>query len=72
MDILCKPFLGQEQLTLQQRIVLAQVVRGAPSKEAAQNLGLSPRAIEFRRHNFMQKLGAKNVADLLGIVLSES
>jgi DNA-binding CsgD family transcriptional regulator len=32
---------------------------------------LSPRTIEFHRSKIMQKLGAKNIADLLLIVLAE-
>jgi DNA-binding CsgD family transcriptional regulator len=71
MDVLTKPFPGHERLTPQERIVLAQVVRGASSKEASRTLGLSPRTVEFHRMNIMQKLGAKNVADLLLIVLVE-
>jgi len=44
---------------------LAQVVKGASSKEAARNLNISP------RKNIMSKLGARNVVDLLGIVLAK-
>jgi DNA-binding CsgD family transcriptional regulator len=71
MDVLSKSFPGHEHLTPQERIVLAQVVRGASSREAGRTLGLSPRTVEFHRMNIMQKLGAKNVADLLLIVLAE-
>jgi DNA-binding CsgD family transcriptional regulator len=71
MDVLSKPFPGHERLTPQERVVLAQVVRGASSREASRTLGLSPRTVEFHRMNIMQKLGAKNVADLLLIVLAE-
>jgi DNA-binding CsgD family transcriptional regulator len=71
MDILSKPFPGQERLTPRERVVLAHVVRGASNKEAARTLGLSPRTVEFHRSKIMQKLGAKNIADLLLIVLAE-
>jgi DNA-binding CsgD family transcriptional regulator len=50
-------------------VVLAQVVKGASSKEAARHLNISPRTVEFHRKNIMRKLGARNVIDLLGIVL---
>ena len=56
-------------MTSRERIVLAQIVRGASSKEAARWLDVSPRTIEFHRANIMQKLGAKNAADLVRMVL---
>lgn len=62
-------FPGHERLTPQERVVLAQVVRGASSKEAARALGLSHRTVEFHRLNIMRKLGASNIADLLLLVL---
>jgi len=71
IDILSNPFPGHELLTPRERIVLAQVVRGASSKEASKALGVSPRTIEFHRANIMHKLGAKNTVDLLRIVLSD-
>lgn len=67
--VLSRPFAGHELLTARERIVLAQIVRGASSKEAARWLNLSPRTIEFHRANIMQKLGAKNAADLVRMVV---
>jgi two-component system, LuxR family, response regulator FixJ len=58
-------------LTPRERVALAQIVRGASSKEAARRLGISPRTVEFHRANVMQKLGAKNTADLVRRVLGE-
>jgi DNA-binding CsgD family transcriptional regulator len=69
LDVLSKPFPGDELLTPRERVVLAQIVRGASSKEAGQALGVSPRTIEFHRANIMTKLGAKNIVDLLRLVL---
>jgi DNA-binding CsgD family transcriptional regulator len=46
-------------------------VRGASSKEAARTLQVSPRTIDFHRLNIMRKLGAKNIADLVTIVLAK-
>ena len=69
IDILSKPFPGSRNLTHREQIVLAQVVKGASSKEAGRNLNISPRTVEFHRKNIMRKLGARNVIDLLGIVL---
>jgi DNA-binding CsgD family transcriptional regulator len=56
-------------LTARERVVLAQIVRGASNKEAARWLKLSPRTVEFHRTNIMQKLGAKNAADLVRMVV---
>jgi DNA-binding CsgD family transcriptional regulator len=69
IDILSKPFPGSRRLTHREQVVLAQVVKGASSKETARNLSISPRTVEFHRKNIMSKLGARNVIDLLGIVL---
>ena len=67
--VLSQPFAGQELLTARERTVLAQIVRGASSKEAAGWLNISPRTIDFHRANIMHKLDAKNVADLVRIVV---
>lgn len=72
IDILSKPFPGRRHLTHREQVVLAQVVKGASSKEAARNLNISPRTVEFHRKNIMSKLGARNVIDLLKIVFGSS
>lgn len=64
-------FAGMERLTQRERVVLAEVVAAASSKEAGRHLGLSPRTIEAHRAHIMMKLGAKNTADLLGLVLGK-
>lgn len=71
LDILSKPFPGHDSLTPRERVALAQIVRGASSKEAARVLGISPRTVEFHRANIMHKLGAKNTADLVRRVIGE-
>jgi DNA-binding CsgD family transcriptional regulator len=50
--------------------VLAFLVKGASSKEAARDLGISPRTIDFHRANIIEKLGARNTADVIRHVLS--
>lgn len=69
LDIMSRPFPLRELLTPREMIVLAQVIRGASSKEVARTLGISPRTVEFHRTNAMQKLGAKNAPDLVRLVL---
>jgi two-component system, LuxR family, response regulator FixJ len=64
-------FPGRKPLTKREGEVLAQLVAGASSKEAAAELGISPRTIEIHRAHIMFNLGAKNVADLVRIVMSE-
>ena len=58
------------ELTPREHSVLAQIVAGASSKEAAQRLGISPRTVEFHRANILQKLKAKNTAELVRIVVN--
>jgi DNA-binding CsgD family transcriptional regulator len=59
-----------ETLTARERAILEKIVAGASSKEAARRLGISPRTVDFHRANILQKLGAKNTADLLRIALT--
>lgn len=69
IDILSNPFPGVEMLTGRERVVLAQIVKGASSKAAARNLNISPRTMEFHRANILRKLGVRNVAELIYKVL---
>jgi FixJ family two-component response regulator len=62
-------FPGQDSLTPREREVLGQIANGASNKEAGRTLGISPRTIEVHRARIMEKLGAKNAADLVRIVL---
>ena len=71
LDILSKPFPRHQILTPKERVALAQIIRGATSKEAGRTLGVSPRTVDFHRANLLKKLGARNVADLVRKVLGE-
>jgi two-component system response regulator FixJ len=65
-------FPGSNLLTGREREVLNLIAGGASNKEAGRHLGISPRTIEVHRARIMEKLGAKNAADLVRIVLSEA
>lgn len=61
---------GYAQLTPRERQVLQLITDGQSNKEAGRELGISPRTIEVHRARVMEKLGAKNTADLMRIVLA--
>ena len=58
-------------MTRREREVLEQFASGASNKEAGRTLGISPRTIEVHRARIMDKLGAKNTADLVRIVVGQ-
>jgi FixJ family two-component response regulator len=64
-------FPGREPLSRREQDVLGEIVNGASNKEAGRKLGISPRTIEVHRAHLMQKMGARNAADLIRIVMSE-
>ena len=70
-NMLPRAFPGQDLLTARERDVLSQIASGSSNKQAGRELGISPRTIEVHRARIMEKLGAKNAADLVRIVLSE-
>jgi len=61
---------GFSQLTVREREVLELISNGQSNKEAGRLLGISPRTIEVHRARVMEKLGARNTADLMRIVLA--
>jgi DNA-binding CsgD family transcriptional regulator len=69
VPVLSNSIAGDELLTQREKSVLARVVQGSSSKEIAQSLKISSRTVEFHRANIMQKLGARNVAELIRIAL---
>lgn len=71
VDLLTAHFPGHDLLTPREREVLVQIASGASNKEAGRVLGISPRTIEVHRARIMEKLGAKNAADLVRIVLKD-
>ncbi|MCK7610996.1 response regulator transcription factor [Roseibium sediminicola] len=62
-------FQGADLLTRRELEVLKEITDGASNKEAGRTLGISPRTVEVHRARIMEKLGARNAADLVRIVL---
>lgn len=60
---------GREPLTRRESEVVSKLVAGASNKEAARQLGIGPRTVEFHRARLMEKLGARNIADLIRIYM---
>lgn len=70
LEALAAQFPGRDLLTPREREVLGKIAEGASNKEAGRLLGISPRTIEVHRARIMEKLGAKNAADLVRIVMT--
>jgi two-component system, LuxR family, response regulator FixJ len=70
-SIIVRDFPCHERLTAREWDVLERIARGASSKEAGRDLAISPRTVEVHRARIMEKLGAKNAADLMRIVLGK-
>ena len=70
-DGLPAEFPGRQKLTPREVEVLGEIVTGGTNKEVGSHLGISPRTIEAHRSHIMMKLGAKNTAALVRIVLSK-
>lgn len=65
-------FPNAHTLTAREAEVLDQITKGLSNKEAGRILGISPRTVEVHRARIMEKVGARNTADLMRIVLSPS
>jgi two-component system response regulator FixJ len=64
-----REFPGHDQLTAREHEVLERIAQGLSNKEAGRELAISPRTVEVHRARIMEKLGARNAADLMRIVL---
>ena len=65
-------FSGAEMLTRRESEVLKEITDGSSNKEVGRKLGISPRTVEVHRARIMEKLGARNAADLVRIVLGRA
>jgi two-component system response regulator FixJ len=63
-------FPGRPPLTVREREVLSELIGGRSTKEIADRMDLSPRTIESHRVNIMQKVGAKNPAELVRLAIT--
>lgn len=61
---------GFSQLTKREKEVLNLISNGRSNKEAGRELGISPRTVEVHRAHVMEKLGARNTAELMKIILT--
>ena len=60
------------RLSRMERDVLAHIIAGAANSEVAGALGISKQSVANHRWRITKKLGAKNSADLVRLVLSKS
>ena len=67
-----KPRSPLDVLTPREQAVLAQIARGASSREVGVKRGVSRRTIEFHRANIMRKLGIRKIVDLMLLTLKEA
>ena len=57
-------------LTPREREVLDLVVQGQQYRQIAAALGISPRTVEVHRARLMEKLGVRNISELVRLSLS--
>jgi len=56
------------RLTRRESQVVERLARGAPNKAIAHDMGLSARTVEMHRSNALEKLGVKNLAELIALL----
>ena len=61
-----------ERLTSREREVLELVVKGQQYRQIAAALGISPRTVEVHRARLMEKLGVRNISELVRLSLGGS
>lgn len=59
-----------DRLTAREREVLEQAAQGLHAKEIAAALGISPRTVEVHKTRIMEKLGVRNVAELVRFAIA--
>jgi DNA-binding NarL/FixJ family response regulator len=61
-----------DKLTARECEVLTLICQGLSNKAAGERLSISPRTVEVHRGRVMEKLRAKNMAELMRIVMAAS
>jgi len=56
-------------LSAREQEVLERIVAGKTNKEMAHQFAVAVKTVEFHRANIMKKVGAENVAELVGLLL---
>jgi FixJ family two-component response regulator len=59
-----------QSLTARESEVLEYLTTGMSSREIGNRLGISARTVDVHRGNLLMKLGARNTADLIRIVVT--
>ena len=59
-----------DTLSVREREVLALVTDELTNREIAERLGLAHKTVEHHRHRIVTKLGVKNTAELMRLLLS--
>lgn len=57
-----------DRLTSREREVMALIVRGMRNKETAAELGITEVTVKVHRHNIMEKMGARSLPALIGML----
>ena len=70
-ETLTQPRTAPKRLTLRQRAVVRLLAEGRTMKEAAAELGTSPRTVETHKYQALQALGLKTTADLIRYAVEE-
>jgi DNA-binding NarL/FixJ family response regulator len=71
VETLTQPRTAPKRLTLRQRDVVRLLAEGRTMKEAAAELGTSPRTVETHKYQALQALGLKTTADLIRYAVEE-
>jgi len=58
------------KLTAREKQVLSLISEGLSNKEAARQLGISPKTVEIHRANVMKKMAVSSVGALIRLVLT--
>ena len=58
------------EMTIREREVLERLLLGGTNKTIAKDLGISPRTVEIHRAHVMERLGARNLSEVVRMALA--